>query len=293
MDSHSTCQIPHDQPSLSDGWSCKTAGEIQEVLQMKHILVSDCEHALNFKFDKAKLGTLYLSMHPIEVQGKSPSSPYWCFFPYQHRPVCLCRWGWRGWVMADDCYHQPTPRASTCTGWQILNALEFQMGLVSLDPPPKFSTDLLALRVAGRGIVPPTSDICWLWCMYLVPYRQQWAWGWCPHKMQAQNLDLLKGWWREVLQNQLLLRSRTGWDKQSPAGGCCAEARYSYVCGLFIFIYHCHSNLGNIGGSCVPILFMQLLHCFPPSVMESIFLAPPPCKIRSRALFTALWTTSK
>ena len=35
------------------------------------------------------------------------------------------------------------------------------MGLASLDPPPKFSTDLLALQVAGRGIVPPTSDIRW------------------------------------------------------------------------------------------------------------------------------------
>jgi hypothetical protein len=35
------------------------------------------------------------------------------------------------------------------------------MGLASLDPPPKYSTDLLALRVAGRGIVPPTPDIRW------------------------------------------------------------------------------------------------------------------------------------
>ena len=44
---------------------------------------------------------------------------------------------------------------------KILNALEFPLGLASLDPPPKFSTDLLALQVAGRGIVPPTSDIFW------------------------------------------------------------------------------------------------------------------------------------
>ena len=35
------------------------------------------------------------------------------------------------------------------------------MGLASLDPPPKYSTDLFALRVAGRGIVPPTPDIRW------------------------------------------------------------------------------------------------------------------------------------
>ena len=119
-----------------------------------------CEHDPNFKFDKAELDMLCLSMHPIEVQGKSPLSPYWCFFSYQCRPVCLCRWGWCGWVMAGDCYHWPTPRGSTCTRWQNLNALEFPMGLASLDPPPpKFSTDLLTLQVAGRGIVPPTLDI--------------------------------------------------------------------------------------------------------------------------------------
>lgn len=44
---------------------------------------------------------------------------------------------------------------------KILNASEFPMGFAPLDPPPKFSTDLLALRVAGRGIVPPTSDVRW------------------------------------------------------------------------------------------------------------------------------------
>ena len=76
--------------SVTD-FACKTAGEIQEVLQMKHILVSNCEHNPNFKFDKAGLDMLCLSMHPIEVQGKSLSSPYWCFFSYRHRPVCLCR----------------------------------------------------------------------------------------------------------------------------------------------------------------------------------------------------------
>ena len=54
----------------------KTPGEIQEILQTKHILISDCKHNPNFKFDKAGLDTLCLSMHPIEVQGKSPSIPY-------------------------------------------------------------------------------------------------------------------------------------------------------------------------------------------------------------------------
>jgi len=57
-------------------FACKTAGEIQEVLRTKHILISDCEHDTNFKFDKAGLGTLCLSMHPIEVQGKSPMFLY-------------------------------------------------------------------------------------------------------------------------------------------------------------------------------------------------------------------------
>ena len=57
-------------------FACKTPGEIQEILRTKHILISDCEHDPNFKFDKAGLDTLCLSMHPIEVQGKSPSIPY-------------------------------------------------------------------------------------------------------------------------------------------------------------------------------------------------------------------------
>jgi hypothetical protein len=51
--------------------------------------------------------------------------------------------------------------ASNAPDGKILNALQFPMGLASLDPPPKYSTDLLALRVSGRGIVPPTSDIRW------------------------------------------------------------------------------------------------------------------------------------
>lgn len=33
------------------------------------------------------------------------------------------------------------------------------MGLASLDSPPKFSTDLLALRVVGKGVDPPTPYI--------------------------------------------------------------------------------------------------------------------------------------
>lgn len=49
----------------------------------------------------------------------------------------------------------------------------------------------------------------------------------------------------------------------------------------------------NIAGSCIPILFTGLLHCFPLSVMESFFLAPPPCEIHFEASFTALWITSK
>jgi hypothetical protein len=49
----------------------KTAGEIQEVLRTKHLLISDCEKDETFKFDKAGLDTLCLSIHPIEVQGMS------------------------------------------------------------------------------------------------------------------------------------------------------------------------------------------------------------------------------
>lgn len=52
-------------------FECKTAGKIQEVLRMKHLLISDCEKDTMFKFDKAGLDTLCLSIHPIEVQGMS------------------------------------------------------------------------------------------------------------------------------------------------------------------------------------------------------------------------------
>jgi hypothetical protein len=65
----------------------KTAGEILEVLRTKHILISNCEKDSNFKFDKAGLDTLCMSIHPIEVQGKptlttiDTSSLYLSFFP--------------------------------------------------------------------------------------------------------------------------------------------------------------------------------------------------------------------
>lgn len=52
-------------------FGCKTAGEIQELLRTKHLLISDCEKDATFKFDKAGLDTLCLSIHPIQVQGKS------------------------------------------------------------------------------------------------------------------------------------------------------------------------------------------------------------------------------
>ena len=49
----------------------KTAGKIQELLRTKHLLMSDCEKDMNFKFDQAGLDTLCMSIHPIKVQGTS------------------------------------------------------------------------------------------------------------------------------------------------------------------------------------------------------------------------------
>ena len=49
--------------------------------------------------------------------------------------------------------------AAQTPGGKILDALEFPMSLASLDSPPKFSTDLLALRVVGKGVDPPTPHI--------------------------------------------------------------------------------------------------------------------------------------
>lgn len=57
-------------------FECKSAGEIQEILRTKHILISDCEEDKDFKFDKAGLDTLCLSTHPIQVQGTSSFTPY-------------------------------------------------------------------------------------------------------------------------------------------------------------------------------------------------------------------------
>ncbi len=47
----------------------KTAGEIQEVLRYKHILISDCASQL-LEFDKDGLRTLCPPWETIEVQGE-------------------------------------------------------------------------------------------------------------------------------------------------------------------------------------------------------------------------------
>lgn len=47
----------------------KSAGDIQEILRRKHILISDCEHEL-LKFDEDGLKTLCSPWQTIEVQGE-------------------------------------------------------------------------------------------------------------------------------------------------------------------------------------------------------------------------------
>jgi hypothetical protein len=42
---------------------------------------------------------------------------------------------------------------------KILNTLEFPMGTAPVSPTPKFSSDLVALEITGRGI--PPCDIQW------------------------------------------------------------------------------------------------------------------------------------
>jgi len=53
----------------------KSAGEIQELLHSKHLLISNCEQG-PLKFDKVGMATLCTSTHPFEVEGTpSPSRP--------------------------------------------------------------------------------------------------------------------------------------------------------------------------------------------------------------------------
>ena len=101
-------------------------------------------------------------MHPIEVQGTSlpwlPIDISHVTFIDQSVRVCEAGVG-ELWLMTT------TPgkllEAANTPDGNFLNALKFPMGLASFNPPPKYSTDLLSLWVAGRGIVPPTSDIQW------------------------------------------------------------------------------------------------------------------------------------
>jgi hypothetical protein len=51
--------------------------------------------------------------------------------------------------------------ASASDAGKILNALEFPMGTAPVSPTPKFSTDLVAWEITGRGIPPPIGDIRW------------------------------------------------------------------------------------------------------------------------------------
>jgi len=300
MDFHSTCQIPHDQPLQS----CRRLTLLANLLAKFKSYFERSTFLYQIANTTQILNLTRLAWTPsaclcilLKCKVSLPRFPiYIC--SYRRRPVRPCRWGWRGWVMADDRYHRAAPRGSACTGWQNFECFGVPNGVSVFGSPP---------QVLNR---PSCSSSCWkrhcpthlghplgycshCWRLYLVSYWQQRAWSQYSFEMRAQNLDLLKGWWREVPRNQLLSRFRTGWDKRLPAGGCCAEARYSHVCGLLIIIYHCHSDLVNIAGSCVPILFTRLLHCFPASATESIFLVPPLCKIRFEALFTALWITSK
>ena len=143
-------------------FECKTAGEIQELLRTKHLLISDCAKDTNFKFDQTGLDTLCMSMHPIEVQGTSLPRPpiHISYVTFVDQSVRVGEAGAGELWLTTAMTGQLLEAANTPDG-KILNALEFPMGLASFDPPPKYSTDLLSLRVAGRGIVPPTSDIRW------------------------------------------------------------------------------------------------------------------------------------
>jgi len=62
-------------------------------------------------------------------------------------------------------------KAAHAPDGKILNALDFPMGLASLDPPPKYSTDLLRARHYPTYARHPVGYSLHQWCKYLVPYR--------------------------------------------------------------------------------------------------------------------------
>jgi hypothetical protein len=156
----------------------KTAGEIQELLRKKHLLISDCEKDTTFKFDKAGLDTLCLSVHPIEVQGRSSvtidNSSLNCLFSYLCRPVCPCMRGWRGRVMANNCYHLPTPGSSACTRWKnfecfgVPNGVSVFGSTTQVFNRPSCSSRCRTRHCSTHFGHPLGYGGHW-WCMYLVP----------------------------------------------------------------------------------------------------------------------------
>ena len=173
--------------------------------------------------------------------------------------------------MANDCNYWPASRSSKCTGWQnfeclgVPNRTSIVGSTTQVLNRPSCSSSFRKRHCAthighlvGYGSHP--------WCMYLVPYWQQWAWGLCYVCWSVgSELVLFKGRWRDVQKNQLLPRFRTGWGKRLPAGGHGAEARYMYVCGLFIIIHHCYSNLE----------YCRVMH--PNTVHRAVTLLPSIC----------------
>jgi hypothetical protein len=154
------------------------------------------------------------------------------------------------------------------------------MGLASLDPPPKFSTDLLAVRVAGRGIVPPISDIRWGTAA---------TGGACTwFHVDSNGLGVfvimkcgLKIWFfiRDDEGKFSIINSFHDFELDEAKGHrlevvVLRPGTQLYVAN-YSFFYHYSSNLEITTGSCDPTPFMLLLRLFRPSVMEGIFIAPP------------------
>ena len=149
MDSHSTCQIPHDQPSLS----------CQRLTLHAKLLVKFKRYFERSTFlyqivnttpisNLTRLGWTCSACPYIQLKCKVslPRLPIGVFFPTGvDQSVCVGEAGAGELWLATATTGQLLEAAHAPDG-KILNALEFPMGLASLDPPPpKFSTNLLAL----------------------------------------------------------------------------------------------------------------------------------------------------
>jgi hypothetical protein len=301
MDSRSTFQIPHDQPLQScrrPTLLAKLLAKFKRSFERSTFLYQIANTTQILNLTRLAWTPSACPCIPLKCKVSLPRFPIDTFSLIGVDQSVRVGEAGAGELWLTTATTGQLLEAAHAPDGKILNALEFPMALASLDPPPKFSTDLLALQVAGRGIVPPTSDIRW------GTAGTAGACTWFHIDSNGLGVGVLL---KCGLKIWIFLRDDEG---KLRVINCFQDFELDEANGYQLEVVvlrpgtrmyvECLSlsaiailTLKNIAGSCVPILFMGLLHCFPPSATESIFLALPLCKIHIEASFTALWITSK